>query len=1399
MISAHPLRNMKSAFVLASVLLAAWPIQNAVSATSIADLPVFATNSVPPNIMLALSVEWPTGVVPAYTTPYSGSSVYVGYFDPTFCYSYYKDDGTTNYNIPATPSATPGTGRDKAAAAKEYFRPVGLASATHTCSGNAFSGNFLNWSTMLALDTFRFTLTGGDRVIDTETKTVIERTRHTGQGGTDKSPTKNLANQVADVSPFDTQKWATIYIRTHNGKFNTTNCPKDDLYWTCGVGEFNSFGDVATRGRTVEISNNDKFTHDGNTNLTYTYLIRVQVCDQSAASGLQMEYNRPGSFNICQKYPGTGSGSIYKPVGLIQKNASQMRFGASGYLLDHSKARSGGVLRARMKSVGPNLVVANGDPIANIGKEWDKDTGIYVVNPDRADAAATNTSIKETDYVKYSGVINYLNKFGKLNENTYKAYDTLSELYYSILRSMRNMSPVPQYVSGLTKEMTDGFPVILSTVTEPAGPSFTPTDLAPLPIQYYCQQTNILGIADANVQCDNDVPGNTLGQCSTHTGHKTGSEITDDPDINVLTLGNKLGGLEFGTSNFGGRWLSDPTTNHVASLAYWANTSDILNDDAKKPWTVAPTGSTAQESKQHAKTYFVDVRESNSHVPNNNQMWLAAKYGGFDDTNHDGIPSSLTSWHTNSDPLFTEGTKTSTTTVSVASPKADVANKNGARPDNYFTGDTPDKLFSSLSAIFNNVLRRKLSGQGTTLNTNDFQTSSANSGAYTVAFSAPEWTGDVKGNQITVSGTTPTTTQMWSAQAKLDDQISNGGANNGWDSRRKIVTYDASASPKVGVPFRWNSLNSTQKAYLQNTSSMLDYLRGKNCHEVGNTTTNGCTDSPEHQALYRTRANALGDIVDSEATVVDVPSGKYVAASGYPAFVTKYKTKTPRKRMLYVGANDGMMHAIDGDVGSPATTTPAKAEVAPGPTAGQELWAYVPNMVFAGPTLPTPTPTTDGLAARTLATGFSHKYYVDQTPYAFDIDIDDTRGVTTDSCANRATTGCSWRTILVGGLGKGGRGYYAIDVTNPADWTSESEVAKKVLWEFTHEDMGFSFGRPVIVRTERDGWVVILSSGYNNTFGVAANKGKGFLFILNARTGELIQKISTGDGSESDPSGFAHPTAFVPDNTTFITDYVYGGDLHGNVWRFDLRGTPTTYPAPTKIAKLTTDGSDGTADATVVQPVTTEPRIEISTNGVSRWVFVGTGRFLALDDMTNTQQQTFYAFREGSLSAVYGSDAGQRSLPSGVSFPLTRSTLVNHTSLLSKVVTDTDHPMGWYHDLSGTGERITQPLVANEGVISWTGLISSTDACSPGAGSRLYATDYDYGLTRLLNDKGETIPFFESSTYLTKMMFFRGSDGKIGAARSTGDPDDKPATETKGQFGLAAGSPVRVNWREIQQ
>ena len=183
--------------------------------------------------------------------------------------------------------------------------------------------------------------------------------------------------------------------------------------------------------------------------------------------------------------------------------------------------------------------------------------------------------------------------------------------------------------------------------------------------------------------------------------------------------------------------------------------------------------------------------------------------------------------------------------------------------------------------------------------------------------------------------------------------------------------------------------------------------------------------------------------------------------------------------MVYAGANDGMLHGFVG-------------------TTGTEQFAYVPSAVFQGPN---GTPQVDGLAALGNP-NYTHHYYVDATPYAFDIDL-----------ATRAAaqaTGPNWHTLLIGGLGKGGKSFYAIDVTDPASMNSEAAVAANVLWEFTDSTMGYSFGAPVVVKTAKYGWVVALTSGYDNS------DGYGYLYFVNPSTGALLEKVQNAQRVRSD-------------------------------------------------------------------------------------------------------------------------------------------------------------------------------------------------------------------------------------------------------------------------------------------
>lgn len=1245
------------------------PLGQARAAVDISTVPLEATSNVPTNLMLTLSVEFPTGVVAAYNDNpnsdpgfecpgrdfgvagaiygvgvcYFDNRTYLGYFDPQKCYAY---------------------------AAAERFEPVaaGQGPNLHHCDGTRWSGNFLNWATMHAIDEFRWALTGGDRVVDTTTETVLEKARHTGQGANNYFPIKRVGPAFGTVpalapNTVSPKNWGSLFVRVS------------------GSGDpepLSKAGVANSEGRVMQIADNPSFTG------AETYLVRVKVCDPSF----------PETQTTCTAY-----GSSLKPTGLIQRNAERLRFGVTSYLNDDNQSRPGGVIRSRMKFVGPENIVPLSTPTTNANREWDPDTGVLDANPNTADAGASGVS--------QSGVINYLNKFGKANG--YKSFDTLSEMFYEATRYMRNLLPTPEFTAGLTDPMKDGFPVITNWTSLDAN------DANNRPIQYSCQRTFFLGIADSNTWCDSTVPGDTRGLC----GHPT---LPAETTLNVATLNDTIGGLE-GLGTLSTQQVFEGTYN-VAGLGYWANTNDMLPTQADQPWT---TGN------QTAKSFWVDVRETGS-VGGRNQMWLAAKYGGFDSAGPNNTlltqPENQAAWDANGDGV----------------------------PDNYFTGDRPDRLVDSLKTIFQGVNDQTISGAGAAVSAQTLETGGS---AYEVQYFTRDWSGDVLGNQLTFDAAgVPTETNIWRAKLRLDAQA----AGAGWDTGRRIVTSNGSISAQnSGIAFRWADLTTAQQGFLANDPDLLDYLRGRKSAEG---------------TKFRTRRAILGDIVNSDAVFVAAPSEAYVDSTnpGFSAFRAANLTRTP---IVYVGANDGMLHAFNADTTTGTTT------------GGTELFAYVPSFVLPGPNARLISdPDFDGLARRASLNNFEHKFYVDGTPVTRSVDFARTCTAPVTGCTFDPALASDWRTILVGGLRSGGKGYYALDITDPSAITSENAAAARVLWEFTDEDMGLTFGRPLIAKTAKYGWVVILPSGYNNTTG--ANPGRGFLYVLNARTGGLLEKIGPfGTGDAANPSGFAHVAGFTPNFGDFTVTQVYGGDPTGSVWRFDLTAASGSYPAPVQLAAL----RDAAGAA---QPVTTEPRVEIDPNITipdpnlrPRWVFVGTGKLLGLTDLlanpASDQTQTFYAFRDGTVA---------NPLATGLPIDDRANELVQLTDPLAGVTVPTGKS-GWFIDLANTNTALAQRVVneptANEGVIAWIGQIPSTDPCRPGPTSTAFAVEYATGRSRLTNYLGVSVASFTTTSTALRIMFVKVG-GRVRAVLST----EKGAMERlPGQFEYGGGTPVRLNWREI--
>ena len=828
--------------------------------TTVAQSPLYlGGGNVPGNLALTVSVEFPTVVSIAspgnvltntFNSPhvYTNTFAYKGYFDPEKCYLYSYDSNET----------------------QRYFYPAGTAT-NRQCVGK-WSGNFLNWATMQTIDPFRSVLTGGYRVKDTPSETWLEKAWASGQGGASNFPnlrlpsTGNNATMVSGATPFSATNWIRLRIQGLGNKmrFRLTN---DDV--DTGV---ISYDNPATPLTTIP----------------YEMSIRVKVCDPSVSAG--------GVEANCKQYS-----QGWKPEGLMQQYADNIRYSIFGYLNDDNLQRDGGVLRAAQKFIGPKKLEPGQGVIDNPNKEWDPDTGVCFQNPNPAEATATTTNFGVT--ISNSGVLNYLNKFGQLSPGNFKTYDPVSELYYSAVRYFKNLGNVPEYTNvgsantATKTKWADGFPVITSW---------------PDPIQYACQKNVILGVGDVNTHADKNLPG---ASNSTNEPSKP-SAVTADTTVNAVAATNKVGDLE-GISNLGTTYPYNGCCNSnsalIAGLAYDSNVNDIR-----------PTGPNNIAGKQTISTYWLDVVEYAAYK-NNNQYYLATKYGGFKVPAGYNYGDALTEawWHTN--------------TLTFGSNK---------KPDNYYVASRADQMVEGLTTAFANIAADlRSSASSVAANSTRVGTDTA---VFQAAFDSGDWSGELLAYTIDTNGVIATS-PVWNAAVKLDALSEPAIAT------RKIFTVKPAGSLTTDkVNFVWSEIDTTQQDKLRKVVGIgapvdattgekrLNYLRGERVNE---------RTTLDQTKLFRQRGSRLGDIVNSDPQFIYKQDYGYAQwSSSYSTFRTStaYQNRLP---MVVVGANDGMLHGFRADVNA---------------NGGAELFAYVPNGVY------------DHLFELTLPT-YDHNYYVDGT------------------------------------------------------------------------------------------------------------------------------------------------------------------------------------------------------------------------------------------------------------------------------------------------------------------------------------------------------------------------------------------------------------------------------------
>jgi type IV pilus assembly protein PilY1 len=1358
------------------LLLAAVPARAA--QTALADSPIFSSITVPGNVALTLSVEYPTATsIGNGIVPYSSSQVYFGYFDPTRCYY---------YNRNTTKTAAPYYG--------SYFQPNALAGANYTCANastaSLWSGNFLNWASMSTIDPFRWALTGGYRSVDSSTLTIIEKAwAPPNQASATESPPQSTSQTTyANITPFSS--WGTIWtnifrvgqymcftgntsgVSVANGTLGSASYTASATAWS---GTLNNAIEYSS-GSTVD-----------NTDV-YCVEVRVKACDAAAATGVESN---------CTLYPAGN----YKPEGLIQKYSQVMRFGSFGYLLDSAAignigVRDGGVMRSRMNFVGPTAPVPGGNATTNANAEWNASTGQFIGNPDPTDVTSTlGLTGCATCSVPNSGTINYLNGFGEHARSLghsvgYKGYDNVSELYYTALRYFKELGNVHEYTDLTATNTTlassdcvtygadqcvDGFPVITN---------WYPTDTsaprgADYPIQYYCQKNFIVGIGDENTHQDGNLPGSSLATDGYEPAQETA--VSTDATLNGTTTVNGTAvtstsvtdwiGAQEGTVNGYSvasqgalgttSWNSygaccGGSTFYLAGLAYDSHVNDMLPN-------VFKNADGSKTAIQTVSTYWFDVLEYGV-FRNQNQYWLATKYGGFT------VPAGYQEFT-----VPTANGNAWDTSLWSANANTVVQGTTAYRvPDNYYTGRNAASMVYGLQAALAQIAS-SISANSTGLSLSSPKISSNGAVSYSTTYNASDWTGNALGTTITFNGTgqivlTPT---AWNAQKALATQAA---GTTGWDTGRTIVTCCSATG--AAVPFRQTSagtslISSTQLNNLAATPALqayaVSYLRGDQSNE-----------GTAGLGLFRVRDFILGDIVDAQAVPVGPPSGPLSSASnpGYSAFKSKYYN---RKTVVYAGSNDGMLHAFDGTIVDPAV-------------GGTELFAYVPSAIYAGPGAgpgTTATPTVNGLVSRT-SKSFTHYNFVDATPVEADVDFNNGGGHTS------ATP--DWHSLLIGGLGKGGASYYAIDVTDPTTWTSETAVAGKVKWEFTDSTLGYSYGPAVVTKTAQYGWVVILTSGYDNSDGV------GRFYFLDPKTGTLLQTVSTGVGSAGTPSGLAFATAYLSDYSVGTADALYAGDLLGNVWRVDLTPKTGSYSA-FQIAKATDSGG-------VAQPITTRPLVEqAGANSSYRFVVFGTGKTLASTDITNSQTNTIYSIYDGLAAS-----GGFLTTPNIGTYPVTRQQagqLIQNTDITTQnasinngiAIATPPIKMGWYVDLTtsaipgltapaaGYAYQVDVQSSANNGIAGFGINAASGSACSPAGIGAILAFSIAGGVSAL--DTSYSGAYMATSR-VSDITFYNNNSTGIGIAAGVANPNDPTPIKQPTCPGCAPTSTIqKLNWREI--
>lgn len=577
-----------------------------------------------------------------------------------------------------------------------------------------------------------------------------------------------------------------------------------------------------------------------------------------------------------------------------------------------------------------------------------------------------------------------------------------------------------------------------------------------------------------------------------------------------------------------------------------------------------------------------------------------------------------------------------------------------------YSASNPAQLQTVLNGVFSSIVQSAGSSSALTSNSTSIN---SNSYVYQASFYSADWSGHLKAFQVTSGGASSTPT--WDAASLIPAA-----------SSRSIYTWNGT----LGKDFSWANLTASQQCYLASQPSgctltagqvttgqnVLNYLRGDASLEQKNS-----------GGIYRNRSTPLGDIVNSNPLYVSNEDYGYSILSGsegstYAAYLQNKTSNTP---MLYVGANDGMLHGFN------AST-------------GVEVFGYIPSAVY--PKLSDLTqPTYNG----------NHEFFVDGSPGSGD-----------------AYYSSAWHTILLGTLGStsGTNAVFALDVTNPGSMT-----AGKVLWEFTNaNDLGKTWGEATVARFNDGNYYAVVNNGYNSV------NQHAVLFLIQVDNPSNVKIIDTGVGGSGVDNGLSQPTLLDADNNGTI-DAIYAGDLQGNVWKFDVSSSNQSQwkvaysSGSTKLPLFKARDASGTG-----QPITAPLILGSVPSGATGTALVlfGTGQYLNTADLSSTATQSLYGVLDSSDFSAGAFSGGTSNFTrttqvNGSPVMVQQSIVFENSQTRAVTANSVDYAngnLGWYMDLlqpsnaTSQGERVISKALLRSGRVLFTTLIPATGTCAYG-------------------------------------------------------------------------------------